>query len=91
MLLIGLLGLHSCRTHARQAGVFSPTVGWALAHQSLAKQMSYRFAYRPIVWGRFLSWASLLSDDFNLCQIDIKLARSLSLWLESSWRHVRVP
>lgn len=35
------------------------------------KKMSYSLVYGLILWGYFLSWGSLLSDDFTLCQVDI--------------------
>ena len=34
---------------------------------------AYRLASRPILWRPFLSFGSLLSADFRLCQVDIKL------------------
>lgn len=35
--------------------------------------MPYRLACdSPILWRRFLSWGSFLSDESNLCQVDIK-------------------
>jgi len=49
--------------------------------------MPYRLAYNPILWRHFLHWESLLSDDFSLCQVDIKLSaqKSLALILSTKW------
>jgi hypothetical protein len=49
-------------------------MGCALLHKSLIKKTPYRLAYSPIIWEHFLNWGSLLSDDFSLCQVDIKLS-----------------
>jgi hypothetical protein len=46
---------------------------WALSHQSLIKKVPYRLAC-SISYGGHFSWDSLLSDDFSLCHVDIKLA-----------------
>jgi hypothetical protein len=78
-MLIGFLSLYSYRTQDYQSGSAPPTMGWALPHQSLVEQMSYRFAYSLILWRHFLSWDFLLSDNSNLCQVDIKLVCPLSL------------
>ena len=55
-------------------GMTPLTLGLALPHQSLIKEMPYRSAYSLILWRHFLNWDSLLSDDFSLCHIDIKLS-----------------
>jgi hypothetical protein len=36
--------------------------------------MPYGLSYSLILWRHFLTWGSLLSDDFSLCQADIKLS-----------------
>lgn len=46
----------------------------ALPHQFPIKKMPHRLPYSPILWRHFLNWISLLSDDFRLRQVDIKLA-----------------
>ena len=59
-------------------GVVSPTMCWTLSHPSLIKKMSYKHVYSPVLWRRFLNWGSFLSDDFSLCQVDIKLSGTYS-------------
>jgi hypothetical protein len=39
----------------------------------------YRLAHRPLSWRKFLNWASCLSDDYCLCQVDINLASMASV------------
>lgn len=51
------------------------TVGWALSHQSLIKQISQRFTYRPIWWKYFLNWSSLFPDDPG----SVKLTENLTI------------
>lgn len=36
-------------------GMAWPTMSWALAYQSLIKEMFHRLAYRPILWSHFLN------------------------------------
>lgn len=43
------------------------TMGCALPHQSLIKEMPYRNAYNLILWKYFHNWDSLFSDNFSLC------------------------
>ena len=62
-----------------------PTVGWALTHQSLIKEMPYRIAYSLITWRHFLHPDSLLSDDSSLCQVDINLGRTRSNVVAVRW------
>ena len=50
------------------------TMCWDFPHQWLIKKRPYRLLYILILWRHFLSRGSLLSDDFSLCQVDIKLA-----------------
>jgi hypothetical protein len=35
-------------------GVMPPTIGWVLSHQSLIKNMPYRFAYNLVLWRHFI-------------------------------------
>jgi hypothetical protein len=66
-----------------------PIMGWALPHQALIK-MPYSLAYSPILWRHFLNFSSLLlSDDFSLHQVDIKLTSrtAFSVWC---WRFAKV-
>jgi hypothetical protein len=35
--------------------------------------------YSPILWMHFLNWGLLLSDDFSLCQVSIKLSSTISI------------
>ena len=37
------------------------------------KEMPYRLAHNPILRRYFFNWVSLFSDNFSLCQVDIKL------------------
>ena len=49
-----LLAFSACfltETRATSPGMVSPTMGWALLYQSLIKNMPYRLAYSPILWG----------------------------------------
>lgn len=46
--------------------------------QLLIKKLSYRFAYNPILWRRFLKRGSLLLEESNSFQVHIKLARTHS-------------
>ena len=46
---------------------------------SIIEKMPYRLAYSLILWGHFLDWGSLRSDDFRLCQVDMKLASTLGV------------
>lgn len=57
------------RTIRQEMALF--TVGWALTHQVIKKM-----SYSQIIWRYFLNWGSFLTDDFSLCQTDIKLART---------------
>jgi hypothetical protein len=52
-------------------GMTPPTVRWALLHWLLSKKIPYGLTYSLILWR---SWDSLLSGDFNLYQVDIKLS-----------------
>ena len=55
-------------------GMAPPTTDWDLSHQLLITKMFYRFAWSLITCKPFLNWSSLLSGDFSLCQVNIKLA-----------------
>jgi hypothetical protein len=59
-------------------GLAPPTASWTFPHQSLIKEMPYSLSYSPILLKYFLNWASFLSDDSSLCQVDLKLAREIS-------------
>jgi hypothetical protein len=54
------------------------TMGWALTLQSVNKKMPYRLAYSQTFWRQFLKKGSLFSNDFSLCQVDVKLSSTLS-------------
>ena len=64
---------------------------WALLHQSQIGKMSHSFAYSQILWGYFLNWNSLLSDDSSLYQIDIKLASTNTKMKMPGSRHWTCP
>jgi hypothetical protein len=49
--------------------------GLGLPPSTLIKKTPYRL----VLWGHFLKWGSLLSDNASLCQVDIKPARTASL------------
>jgi hypothetical protein len=66
-----------------------PTVGWTLPYQPLVKKILYGLAYRSVLWGHFLNWGSLLSDDVHLCQGDIKLASTVILLFFCSFPSVK--
>jgi hypothetical protein len=70
----GLLSLLSFTTQDHQPRDAPPTMGRTLPHQSLIKKMPHS----PILQGHLLNWDSLLSGDFSLCQVDIKLASTAS-------------
>ena len=53
--LYDLLSLLSYRTQNHSPGVATPTMGWALPHQSLVKKIHYRSAYSQILWRHFLN------------------------------------
>ena len=77
-----LLACSACCVIERRTtspGMAPPTMGWALPYQSLIKEIPYRLAYSPILWRHFLNWGFLLSDDFSLCQLDIKMSQHVSL------------
>lgn len=65
------LSLLFCSVQDHHPGVTTPTRGWALLHQSLIQEMSYRLVCSLTFWRHFLSWGSF-SDDSNFCQNDIK-------------------
>jgi hypothetical protein len=78
MLLTGFLitacsGCFLIQSWTASPGMAPPTMHWALPHQSLIKKMPYRFAFSLILQGHCLGWIFLLSDDFSLCQVDIKI------------------
>jgi hypothetical protein len=50
-----------------------PKIGCTLPHQSLITKMLYRLVYRAVIWWYYLNWGSLLSDNFTLCLVDIKV------------------
>ena len=52
------------------SGMALPTMGWAFPNL----QNAYKLSYYLFLWRHFLNYDSLLSDDFSLCQVDIKLA-----------------
>jgi hypothetical protein len=47
--------------HRWSPPVAPPTLRWGVPYQSLIKKMVHRLAYRPIWWGQFLNWVSLIS------------------------------
>lgn len=47
--------------------------------------MPYGLAPSFILWRHLLSWRSLLTDDFRLCQVDTKLSSTASNWVLSQW------
>ena len=51
-----------------------PIMGWALLYQPLIRKLFHRLAHSLIIWRHFLNRSSLLSDNSNLCQVDIMLA-----------------
>jgi hypothetical protein len=52
-------------------------MGWTLPHQLPIKKMPYRLDCSPVLWRHFLNCGFLLSDDYNLYQVDIKLVSTL--------------
>ena len=67
-----LLSLLSYRTQDHQPRGDITQSGPALPHQSLSKKMLYWLAYSQILLEAYQG--SLFSDDFSLCQVDIKLS-----------------
>lgn len=57
-------------------GIASPTMGCSLPYQSIIKKMPYMHTYRLIL-DIFSVEISFHSEDSNLCNVDIKLARTL--------------
>lgn len=76
-----LLSLLSYRSGANSPGMASPAMVWALSCLSLIKKMSYLLEYSPSYGGGFFFFnsGSLLSDDYRLCQVDVKVASKVSL------------
>jgi hypothetical protein len=70
-LLMVLLSYRS-QDHQARDGSIHDALG--PPHQSLIKKIIYRLAYNPILWRHILNGGSLFSDDFSLCQVDIKLS-----------------
>lgn len=58
---------------AASSGVCPHTMLWAFWYQSVIKEMHYRLVYSLISQRNFLNQGSLLSDNYCLCQVDIKL------------------
>jgi len=54
-------------------GISSPTRNWAFPHQYLIKKILC-VCLQSELCKHFLSWVALLSENYSLCQIDIKLA-----------------
>lgn len=46
-------------------------------HQLSIKKVFHRHAWRQILWGHILSWGSFSKNDYNLCQVDVKLPAQL--------------
>lgn len=46
-------------------------------HQSSIKEMHHRFVHMPIWWGHFLNRGSLFQNDLSICQVYIKLIRTM--------------
>lgn len=63
----GLLSLFAYRTQGHQ------TKGGATTYQTAIKQMFCRLAYSLLLWRHFLNGGFLISDDYSLCQVVIKL------------------
>jgi hypothetical protein len=53
--------------------VTSPTIVWALAHDSLVKNMTYGLAYSPTLDSHLLNLGFFLSGGFGFHKVDIKL------------------
>lgn len=66
-------------------GEFSFPTGWAISHQSLIKKMSHS----QILLRYFQSWGPLLSDNLCLCQVNIKLEKTMfsyvNIFLFPNW------
>lgn len=77
VLLTGLLFIASSACFLQKPGV-PATMGWAFSYQLLVMKMLSRLTYNPILWRHFLSRSSFLSDDSNLCQVDIKTSQHTS-------------
>lgn len=74
MLLTGLVNILSYRTQVYS----SPTLITNL------KRYPYKLAYSLTLWEHILIWSSLLSNDFSVCQVGIKLA-SIALLSMMTW------
>jgi len=91
VLLTGLLSPLCYRTASPRVGQL--TVGWALPHQSPAKEMIYRRAYSPILWNHFLSIKSPFSQMTLAWVVAMRLSSAMSvctlceLW--STAKHVK--
>ena len=52
------------------SGVAPPTVGMALPHHSLIKNMPHKQAHISVWWRQFLNQGFLFLEDPSLCQLD---------------------
>ena len=68
-----LFSLLSYRNQEHLPRVNCNHMAWPLPHQTFIKKMPYSLAYSPVSWRHFLSRSSLLSEDFILSQVDIKV------------------
>lgn len=55
----------------------SPTMDWALPHQSQLKKVPYILVCTLVLWKHFLNWGFLLSNNFNLHQVYMKQPSSV--------------
>ena len=74
--LASKIHLLAYRTQISSPGVALPIMGWALPQQSLNRKILNRFAYRQILWRRFLNWGFHLPNDSLLYKVDIKIANT---------------
>lgn len=85
--LIGLL-LIACSACFLRAistaspGMVPPSMGWAIPHQSVLKEIFHKLGDRAVRWGHILSWCPCSMNDSRLCQVDIKLTPHV--WRENS-------
>lgn len=71
-------GLVNLFLRGSKPGMAPPAIGWYISHESLTKKMSYSLVYTFILRKRFLNSRSLLSDDFSLSQVEMKLSSASS-------------
>ena len=99
-LLTDLLCLLSYRTPTTNPGMAPRIMGWTLPYQLLIRKTLYGFAFLILqrvfvclfcfVLLRVLFFVFFsLSNDFSLCQVDLKLAKTFSLsyfvYIDSLW------